>query len=75
MGDVERVVAQGPGPRQDLADALGRDADLVEVDRAVHVVEAVRPALCHVQGRGEGRADADADEADEEGFRHDAPLS
>ena len=77
VGDVQRVEAECAGPGEDLADPLGRDAHLVEVDGAVHVVETVGPALGHVQRGGERRPHAGADEADEDRVRivTTAPLS
>ena len=71
MGDVKGVEAQCAGPVEHLADLCGRDACCVEVDRLVHVVEALRLGLGHVQRRGEGRADAGTDQPDQVGvMRH-----
>ena len=53
VGDVECVVSERAGPGEHLADAGGGDAQGVEVQRAVDVVEALGAALSHMQRGGQ----------------------
>ena len=71
--------ASNPSARaqvEDVAELIRREPEGREVDRAVHVVEAVRARLGHVQRRGEGRPDARCRRArrGRGGLRHGLPV-
>lgn len=65
VGDVEPVESEQPGRAQQLAHALGRYVDHVQVEEPVQTAQALQVGLPLVQRGAERRADAGADQPDE----------